>query len=386
MAFPARAGSNIKGIPFWLKRVYEGGVCTRNDQWSGCPSLARVAVSASAALFLLLVNCALATTLPDIVLKATGDAALDAVLGAALNAPGPEDAQSNSGADPAQEWLPAVEVERQRLAEVMRGRGYLDARVEWAGDAAVADKPGQVVLDPVPGPLYRIGSIEIEGVDGQGLEALRDDIHLQIAGATGKLARGDVLSKLEGEVLWRIRSASFPFARITQRDLKPQPQALLATARMDVETGPRATFGTVSYSGLRRLSAEELARLQPFVQGAPYDPAVLERFSQSLASYPSVSSARLRLADQVDAAGHIDVSAEIREKPKVSFESSGALRLGTASAAIAIAVLALRQVSIAGTRSRDRRWPLWLDILLVLLLGVALAFVVLRLVDFAVPV
>lgn len=336
---------------------------------------------ACAAILSCLVASALAADFPVIALEPTSNAALDRSLRASLNAPELE--RSRAGADRQGSWRSLVDAERGRLEEIMRGQGYRDARIEVSGYSE-GDAPARVTFKPQPGPLYRVGMVEVGGVGGLA-QVVRDDISRQMAAAAGEPASGEILATLEDEILWRIRSASYPFVRIADRELQPMPGRSLAMVRIAVDAGAVGKFGAVTYSGLVGLKEQDLARLQPFKPGDPYDPLVLDRFREALTAHPSIRTARVLSADGVDGNGQVQLKAEIGEEQLGVGDAAGGYRNGLIAVASAIAVLAIRQMSVASLRPWRARWPWWLEAATMLMLAAAAYFVVQRLVLLAVP-
>jgi outer membrane translocation and assembly module TamA len=341
-----------------------------------------VATLACAAVLLLFAGPAVAADFPAIEIETTSNATLDGVLRAALNVPELERAAERGAA---KDWQAAVEAERHRLEALMRGQGYLEARVEMPDAGPGAGAPAKVQLKPVIGPLFRVGMVEVDGLDSVATDAVRADVSRQMMEAVGKPARGDLLATLEDEVLWRLRTASYPFVRVTDRVLLPMPGQALATVRIVVEPGASARFGAVSYSGLVGLKEEELNRLQPFKQGDPYDPEALDSFRVALLAHPSVKNVRLRLPDAVDANGQLQLRAELEEEQLRADDAAGSYRTGLVAAVSAIAALAIRQVSVASLRPGRSRWPLWLEVVPVLLLAAAFYLIAQRMLLLAFP-
>lgn len=341
-----------------------------------------MATLAWVAVLLLFAGPSVAADFPAIELETTSNDTLDGVLRSALNAPELERAAEGGAA---KGWQAAVEAERHRLEELMRGQGYLHARVEMPDAVAGAGTPDKITIKPVAGPLFRVGMVEVDGLDGVATDAVRDDVSRQMMEAAGKAARGDLLATLEDEVLWRLRTASYPFVRVTERALLPIAGQALATARIVVEPGASARFGSVAYSGLVGLKEDELSRLQPFKQDDPYDPDALERFREALLSHASVKNVRMRLPDAVDANGQLQLRAEIEEEQLRAADATGNYRTGLIAAVSAIAALAIRQVSVASLRPGRSRWPLWLEVVPVLLLAAAFYLIAQRMLLLAFP-
>jgi outer membrane translocation and assembly module TamA len=365
--------------------VYEKQVRTRDAQRNARFLPAIVVTLACTAMLSLFVGAGAAAEFPAIELEPTSNAALDDVLRSALNIPELERAAEADGSTQAQGWRPAAEAERHRLEELMRGQGYLEARVDMSDVAAGTDSAGKVLFKPNAGVLYRVGMVEVDGLDGIATDAVRDDISRQMMGAAGEPARGDLLATLEDEVLWRIRSASHPFVRVTDRAMMPIQGQALATVRIVVDPGVSAKFGSVTYAGLTGLKAQDLSRLQPFKQGDPYDPEVFDRFREALLAHPSVNAVRLMLPDAVDGKGQLQLHAELEEQQPSSDETTGNYRTGLVAAVSAISALAIRQVSVASLRPGRSRWPLWLEVVPVVLLAAAFFLIAQRLMLLAMP-
>ncbi|WP_378949787.1 hypothetical protein [Mesorhizobium sp. ANAO-SY3R2] len=346
-------------------------------------TIARICVSAIA----LLVHATLVYAAPDVVLMPTGDKALDDALRSSLNVPELVHVVDPNSANAQQDWQSTLRTEQLRLAQILKGRGYLQGTVNLSHLDAIS-KPAALPpleLRPVPGPLFRIGSVEVAGIDDSGLAALRDDVRSQMANIVGKPAQADLLSYLESEVLWRVMGASYPLARVSGREVVPDPATQLASVRLVIDKGPAARFGAVTYDGLKHISSKQLESIAPFSSGSPYDPELLGRFAQALNAMPGIASARVHLADRQSPDGRIPVNVQIAERATVPAGIAFVGSVGAAALAFAIFALAFRQLAIVGGPSERRRAMVAMDIVLLPLFLAAAAFVLLRLGEFAFP-
>lgn len=324
---------------------------------------------------------------PDVVLMPTGDKGLDDTLRSSLNVPELAHVVDPNAATARQDWLSMLRTEQLRLTRILKGRGYLQGTVNLSNLDATSKSttPAPLELKPVPGPLFRIGSVEVAGIDDSGLGALREDVRSQMANIVGKPAQADLLSHLESEVLWRVMGASYPLARVSGREVVPDPATQLASVRLVIDKGPAARFGAVTYQGLSRISGKQLESVAPFSPGSPYDPELLGRFGQALNDMPGIASARVRLGDRLSPDGRIPVDVQIEERASVPVESALAGSVGGAALAFAIFALAFRQMAIVGGPSERRRAAVAMDVVLSPLFLAAAAFVLLRLGEFAFP-
>lgn len=328
-----------------------------------------------------LIGTGFAADVPVILLEPTSDAVLDGTLRAALNAA--ELKHAHVGAEPDVSAKSIVEAQRRRLEEMMRGMGYLDAHIDVSDDGESA-APAQIVFTPRPEALYRVGLIEVGGL-GDLTQVARDDITRQMVAAAGKPVNGEVLASLEDEMLWRVRSASYPLVTVVGRHMSRMPGTALAKVRIILNPGVAANFGAVAYSGLVSLKSGDLVRLQPFKQGDAYDPSVLDRFRQALSAHPSVRNARVIVSDQVDGRGEVQLKAVVEEKQLAIAGTGNGYRYGLIAMLSAIAVLAIRQMSLATMPPLQSRWPWWLDAMTLVVLCASFFFGAQRLMLLAVP-
>jgi outer membrane protein assembly factor BamA len=118
----------------------------------------------------------------------------------------------------------AMAREEGRLTELVRDLGYLDGSV----DITRGQGSETFDLDVEAGPLYRIGSIQVIGLDGVAPAPLQAGIHDLIATTVGMPARADIVSQLASDMVWRARSAAFAMAAAEIADLATDPSETAA--------------------------------------------------------------------------------------------------------------------------------------------------------------
>ena len=324
-------------------------------------------------------------------LDAIGDPEIAEALKAALNLPEIESATAGEAS------TAAIDTERNRLAALLRAFGYLDARTEiirpvsTPGETAASPdagpgrsiKPFEIELRPIPGEPYRIGTIQIAGLGGDGLASLRSDLRDLVRAFIGTVARSDTLSRLEDEITWRVRSNSHPYAKVTNRDVVPDPTFMTAAVRIAIDAGPATWFGAVTYYGLTRIDERSLAAYVPFSPGDPYRPEVLIAFVDILRGLPIFRTVNVHLADAPDANGLVGIKVAVRETPVDPEKLAQSRSIGLAALGSVLAAVAFRQVALAsGVPARSRRIRM-LTVLILLLFAASAWFVVERLLVFA---
>ena len=250
---------------------------------------------------------------------------------------------------PAQEDA-AVEHERTRLRRLMVELGYLDA------DVTVERSPAGMVLRPVLGLRYSVGAVELKGVRQSELEPeVVADLVARVREFVGKPATASATTTFARRVLDRIGERDFALARL-QAVNWVRTEDGVATASVELDTGPRSRFGSVVFSGLRRLDAADLQRAVPFREGDRYERAQVERLRDNLKALESVKSFNVDLTANED--GVLTVAVRLREAPAdlSVLKNPGSFGLGSGLAALG--ALALAQIAAAAGVSRARVRPL----------------------------
>lgn len=248
---------------------------------------------------------------------------------------------------PREDLAAMIEIEKARLTALMISLGYLDAEVVVDGKQS----PAQLTLLPVTHQRYRVGTIEVIGLHEAelGQETIAD-IGSIVPSFTGQVATTDLLSRLEGSIIFRI-AAKRPLAKIAHREVVGEPSTVLADVTLSVDSGPAARFGNVTTSGLRRTRANTLQQLIPFVPGDPYDRGKLDVLRQNLEELGLFSRVRVSTDQALDEKGLLPVRVQVAEKPVDIAQLSRSGANGLAIAMLTLFALALRQVGLSGGSS-----------------------------------
>lgn len=245
---------------------------------------------------------------------------------------------------PAEDMAAMIELEKARLAALMIGLGYLDAEVLVDSKQS----PTRLTLLPVTHQRYRVGTIEVVGLQEEELgQEMIADIGSVVPSYTGQFATTDLLSRLEESVVFRI-AAKRPLARIANRQAVGEPSTGLADIILSVESGPAARFGNVITSGLRRVKAKTLRQLVQFGPGDPYDRGKLDVLRQNLEELGLFSRVRVSADQALDEKGLLPVRVQVTEKPVDIAQLSRTGTDGLVVAMLTLFALALRQVGMAG--------------------------------------
>jgi hypothetical protein len=229
--------------------------------------------------------------------------------------------------------------EAERLTDILRDAGYRDATV------SVASVDGDdVVMTTMPGALYRIGWISVEGLPADASPALSDSLGYLVSGVAGEPATASVLDRLRSEVIYRFREASFGRADAASPTITLEPETRTVAVTLTVTPGEPVTFGHLTFAGSVRHDTDALAAMVPFAPGTRFSPVALSAIETALVDSGQFSSVRVRLADAPGADGGTDVDIRVRDAiPDVaSLDSAGR----TGSGVLLAAILALFSIQL----------------------------------------
>lgn len=263
--------------------------------------------------------CVAANTQPYRVdLSPTGNAALDATLKAtsqlvALRSTVPVDGFG---------LIARARGDLDRLKTVLESFGYYQASVKVTiNDVAVDDPALGDTLSGLPagksalcgvsftlGPLYRIGSIEI---DGTLPDAVRGSLRLS-SGAPA--AAADVLAG-GARLLTALENSGYAFARVDAPVAYEDPRAHVLNLKFHVVAGAKVRVGAIRFEGLKRVEDRLVRRRLLLHTGEPYSALTVDNARKDLLSLGVFSAVTVRLAEAPDTEGGVPVTFQFRERP-----------------------------------------------------------------------
>ncbi len=198
------------------------------------------------------------------------------------------------------------ERDRDRLLDVLRARGYYDARlaVRLAGPA----EKRRLIFDITSGPRYRIGAVEVSAA------ALRLPTPAQLGLRPGQPARADFALEAERALLRAVRQHGYPFPRLVTRTYRIDTNQALLQVELRVDPGERATFGASTVTGLVRVAESYVRGELAWREGEVFDPELVEDTRSSLARAGLFSALALELPDHVAEDGSLPMKLSLRER------------------------------------------------------------------------
>jgi len=175
-------------------------------------------------------------------------------------------------------------------------------------------RPVVTTINVSPGPQFTFGRIEIDaaGVDGPLLSE-----EPPFWGLTpGDTASSSKILQAESRIVLVLRGRGYPKAKISERVIVADHATNKLDVRIAVETGPQATFGTVSVGGTEVTDPEFVARQAMIPEGTVYSPKELEDARKRLNNLGIFSSIRLVEGDVIGPDGRLPITIEVSERKR----------------------------------------------------------------------
>src|SRR6516225_9777046 len=136
-----------------------------------------------------------------------------------------------------------------RLTDAAHSLGYWDA--EFSYDINTGTDPAKVTVTAEPGPLYHVGSIKVQGTDGQPLSIPQDEMKLPLK--PGDPARTAPVVAAETVLLAALGNSGHPFAKVENRRVEIDKGTQTMDVTYNLDPGRVMRFGPPEIKGLERL-------------------------------------------------------------------------------------------------------------------------------------
>lgn len=211
--------------------------------------------------------------------------------------------------------------DRARFLAALHSAGYYQARVAITIDGHGLDAPGliealdqastaQVQVAFTLGPLFRLGTITVQGALPAGFQA---ELGLQ----TGDPARAATVLAAGTRLLSRLRDAGYALAQVAPPAATLYPDSHTLDVAFAVQSGPRVALGPIRIEGLHDVHDSYVRDQLTLHQGQLFDPAKIEAQRQALAGLGVFSEVRAEPAAALDPAGQLPLRFVVTEaKPR----------------------------------------------------------------------
>jgi len=197
---------------------------------------------------------------------------------------------------------------------LLETEGYFNAKAKVDRDPTDATK---LELSVKPGPLTRVGQLDIEFTEGLAEEDAK--VLSEALRAAWPLNKGTAFTQQQwasakSELLLRARNGGYPLARWAETAARVDPETQTADLHLVLASGNRARLGDLRIEGLKRQDRETIERLAGFDKGDGYTEQKLAEFQERLAKTQLFDAVRVQLLpESPDADGTTPVQVTVTE-------------------------------------------------------------------------
>lgn len=213
----------------------------------------------------------------------------------------------------------------RRLLAALYGEGryggtisiLIDGReaADLAPDAVLAE-PATVVVTIDPGPLFTFREAAIVN-QAPPPQSWRDEVDdpRDEGYASGEVARSGAILRAERLSVEAWRQQGHAKAEIAERRVEAAHDTDVVDARITVDPGRKAYYGTVGVEGTERMDPEWVAWMSGLPYGQEYDPDDLRRAGTRIARLDVFQAARFQEAEMIGPDGLLPITMIVQERP-----------------------------------------------------------------------
>lgn len=219
-----------------------------------------------------------------------------------------------------------------RMRRVLRSRGLYAGTVEAEVNADV--EPAQVTLTVESGPVYGISAFSVEYADPpppDGADVPRTMADLGIEQGQ-PAAAADVLNAVN-KVTEILRDRGYPFGKALGQKARVDHEAQTMAVTVQADSGPAASFGGTTFSGMTSVEEGYLQDQIPWHEGARFDQREVQKLRRTLLDTGLFASVSVKPAESVGPNDRLPMEVIVEEAEHRSIGVGGryssSLGLGT---------------------------------------------------------
>lgn len=190
------------------------------------------------------------------------------------------------------------------LLKGMKAKGYYDAEIDYADDAA---KPKTGTYDIASGKQYRISSIHIEPA---AYETYLSGLEIK----AGDPLDAEAVLKAQAALYVNAQKDKCHFGFDVTHGVRLDDKVKTGALVFTITAGAEATFGAVLFQGQKTVDQSYLKKLIPFREGRCYRADRVERLRTRLMESGLFSRADVVLPEAPDANGKVNLIVNLKER------------------------------------------------------------------------
>ena len=172
-----------------------------------------------------------------------------------------------------------AEEDRLLAERLLHSEGYLDGIATAAVPASSPPgKPVPVTIAATPGPLYRLRTITLTGLDAEPRTLASDALALK----PGDPIAAQPVEDAEAHISLRLPEHGYPFVKLGQRDILLETATPVGDYTLPVSSGPKSSFGKLRTAGDAVFALDHLQVFPRFDAGELYDSRKVDDLRQAL--------------------------------------------------------------------------------------------------------
>ncbi len=193
---------------------------------------------------------------------------------------------------------------------VLNAYGYFDPVIMRAVDGEGENAAPYLNIDP--GPQFVVAELRIryQG-DFAPLSDIQDSTRATLGLQPGQPAVAAEVIDQERQIGAALRTAGYPYAEVTSRDVIGDKDAKTISVRYNVQSGPRVVLGEFVYPDGLRTKDKYLQKINPMESGQIFDPSEMALYNSRLAETRIFERSLAKLSDEPS--GTTEDGAQIRD-------------------------------------------------------------------------
>jgi translocation and assembly module TamA len=212
-----------------------------------------------------------------------------------------------------------AEGDMERFGATLRSEGYYAATstFEIVEDTAPKTDDGAapvvVRISVDPGPAYKLSEVAVRYpetvAEVSDLPRDADDLDLEI----GMRARAVAILTAQNNLILDLKNLGYPFAEVTDRKTTIRHDEAIMRVAFEADPGPLAHFGAVSIEGTEEVDEDYVRVLLTWQDGDLFSREAVDATRRELLRSGLFASAKINLAEAVDAEGRLPVTIDVLE-------------------------------------------------------------------------
>lgn len=193
------------------------------------------------------------------------------------------------------------------IRSILRALGYY--KIHIATDVDTQNSPARVHLNITPGPLFRMGSVTLDGIPS----------HLAVSPpklglAPGTPATAAAIRQGEAMLLDMLGDHGHPFAQTRSRDVVADHALNQVNVHWEMDPGPLCTFGPVTITGLDQVDPGFVRRTIVWQEGETFNATAQDATRMKLLKSGLFATVRINHPDSPRADQTLPMTIDLQER------------------------------------------------------------------------